>query len=98
VLEHVPGKNHTAADTLSRPPGCNEGKDDNRDIQMLSESAFIRVMNKDSSGSLENLHHKKCKFFILNYMVRYCSPLSPSPPCFQPTMYRKNPTSHLGNV
>jgi hypothetical protein len=54
VLEHVPGKNHTAADALLRPPGCDEGKDDNQDIRMLSEDAFVRVMDEDSPGSLEN--------------------------------------------
>jgi hypothetical protein len=54
VLEHVPGKNHTAVNTLSRPPGCDEGKDDNRDVQMLPEEAFICVLDEDLPGSLEN--------------------------------------------
>jgi hypothetical protein len=54
MLEHVPGKNHTAADALSCPLGCDEGKEDNRDVQMLPENAFICVMDEDSPGSLEN--------------------------------------------
>jgi hypothetical protein len=54
VLEHVPGKNHMVADALSRPPGCDEGKDNNRDIRMLPENAFIRVMDEDLPGSLKN--------------------------------------------
>ena len=29
LLEHVPGKTHTAADALSQPPGSDEGKKDN---------------------------------------------------------------------
>ena len=29
ILKHIPGKTHMAADTLSRPPGTDEGKEDN---------------------------------------------------------------------
>jgi hypothetical protein len=42
-----------AADALSRPSGEDQGKDDNEAMVMIPESAFIRVMDKDSPGSLE---------------------------------------------
>ena len=54
VLKHVPGKTHTAADTLSRPPSADEGKEDNQDMTMIPEHAFIRVFNTSSPGSLEH--------------------------------------------
>jgi RNase H-like domain found in reverse transcriptase/Integrase zinc binding domain/Chromo (CHRromatin Organisation MOdifier) domain len=68
TLHHVPGKNHTAADTLSRPPGADTGKDDNQRMTMLPEPIFIRVFDADSDGSLEhtitliqNAHHALMK-------------------------------------
>ena len=54
ILEHVPGKTHTAADAQSRPPGADKGKEDNQDMTMISEHAFIRVFNADLPGSLEH--------------------------------------------
>ena len=54
VLEHVPRKTHTAANTLSRPPSADEGKEDNQDMTMIPEHTFIRVFNADSPGSLEH--------------------------------------------
>src|SRR5487761_659493 len=51
---HTPGKVHMAADALSRPPGVDEGKDDNQEITMIPESAFIRVTDGDSPGSIEH--------------------------------------------
>jgi hypothetical protein len=53
TLEHIPGKHHTVVDALSHPPECDEGKDDNQDIQMIPKDAFICVMDEDSPGSLE---------------------------------------------
>src|ERR1700682_5918576 len=53
-IEHVPGRLHTAADALSRPPGTDQGKDDNLDISLLPEATFIRLLNEDSDDSLEN--------------------------------------------
>jgi len=53
MLEHVPGKTHTAADALSQPPGSDEGKQDNQQITILSEATFIRLANADSDNSLE---------------------------------------------
>src|SRR5487761_1621110 len=52
-LQHTPGSSHTAADALSRPPGADEGKEDNQEITMLPESTFVRIMDEDSPGTLE---------------------------------------------
>ena len=52
-IEHVLGKLHMAADALSRPSEEDQGKDDNEAMIMIPESAFIRVIDKDSPGSLE---------------------------------------------
>jgi RNase H-like domain found in reverse transcriptase len=54
-LQHVPGKLHTAADTLSRPPGANEGKDNNQQMTMIPEAAFIRLVGPNSDGSIEHM-------------------------------------------
>jgi RNase H-like domain found in reverse transcriptase/Reverse transcriptase (RNA-dependent DNA polymerase)/Integrase zinc binding domain/Chromo (CHRromatin Organisation MOdifier) domain len=54
TLHHVPGKNHTAADALSRPPGADMGKNDNQQMVLLPEPIFIRVFDADSEGSLEH--------------------------------------------
>ena len=54
VLEHVPGKTHTTANALSRPPSADEGKEDNQDMTMIPEHAFIRVFDTDSPRLLEH--------------------------------------------
>src|SRR5579863_4917351 len=54
VLQHTPGRLHTAADALSRPFGSDEGKDDNQEVTMIPEAAFVRVLDEDSPNSLEN--------------------------------------------
>ena len=41
VIKHVPGKIHTAPDMLLRPPGVDQGKQDNADIVLLPPSMFI---------------------------------------------------------
>ena len=41
VIKHVPGKIHTAPDMLSRPPGVDQGKQDNMDIILLPPSMFV---------------------------------------------------------
>ena len=41
VIKHVPGKIHTAPNMLSRPPGVDQGKQDNMDIVLLPPSLFI---------------------------------------------------------
>ena len=45
VIKHVPGKIHTVPDMLSRPPGANQGKQDNTDIILLPPSLFIVTAN-----------------------------------------------------
>jgi hypothetical protein len=54
TLHHVPGKNHTAADALSRPSGTDTGKNDNQQMVMLPEPLFIHVADEDSPGSVEH--------------------------------------------
>jgi RNase H-like domain found in reverse transcriptase/Integrase zinc binding domain len=54
TLHHVPGKNHTATDALSRPPGTNTGKDDNQQMVMLPKPIFVHIADADSDGSLEH--------------------------------------------
>jgi Integrase zinc binding domain len=43
-----------AADALSRPIGADEGKDDNQQMAMIPEAAFIRLAGPDSEGSIEH--------------------------------------------
>ena len=43
VIKHVPGKIHTALDMLSRPPGTDQGKQDNTDIVLLPPSMFVAM-------------------------------------------------------
>jgi hypothetical protein len=40
TIQHIPSKLHTAADSLSRPPGTDLGKDDNQNVQMLPNKVF----------------------------------------------------------
>jgi hypothetical protein len=53
-IEHVPGKDHQAADALSRPPGADEGKDDNQNITMLPQDTFIQVLEAGDTGTIED--------------------------------------------
>jgi hypothetical protein len=55
TLQHVPGKLHTAADALLRPSGANEGKNDNQQMTMIPEAAFIRLVGPDSEGSIKHM-------------------------------------------
>jgi RNase H-like domain found in reverse transcriptase/Reverse transcriptase (RNA-dependent DNA polymerase)/Integrase zinc binding domain/Chromo (CHRromatin Organisation MOdifier) domain len=85
TLHHIPGKNHTAADALSRPPGADTGKDDNQQMVMLPEPIFIRVFDADSDGSLEhtittlqNAHHALMKEWENTFPIeRVDTPHSP---------------------
>jgi Integrase zinc binding domain/Chromo (CHRromatin Organisation MOdifier) domain/RNase H-like domain found in reverse transcriptase len=54
TLHYVAGKNHTAADALSRPPGSDMGKNDNQQMVMLPKPLFIRAANEDSPASIEH--------------------------------------------
>jgi RNase H-like domain found in reverse transcriptase/Integrase zinc binding domain/Reverse transcriptase (RNA-dependent DNA polymerase) len=53
-LQHIPGKLHTAANTLSQPPGADKGKHNNQQMTMIPEAAFIRLVGPDSDGSIEH--------------------------------------------
>jgi RNase H-like domain found in reverse transcriptase/Integrase zinc binding domain len=53
-LQHIPGKLHTAADALSRPSGADEGKDDNQQMTIIPEAAFIRLAGPNSDGSIKH--------------------------------------------
>ena len=45
VIKHVPGKIHMAHNMLSRPPGVDQGKQDNADIVLLPPSMFVATAN-----------------------------------------------------
>ena len=45
VIKHVPGKIHTTPDMLSRPPGVDQGKQDNTDIMLLPPAMFVVTTN-----------------------------------------------------
>ena len=47
TIKHVPGKLHTAADMLSRPPTEDKGEQDNSDLTLLPEEMFIRQTNPE---------------------------------------------------
>jgi RNase H-like domain found in reverse transcriptase/Integrase zinc binding domain len=53
-LQHIPGKLHTTADALSQPMGADKGKDDNQQMTMIPEAAFIRLAGPNSDGSIEH--------------------------------------------
>jgi RNase H-like domain found in reverse transcriptase/Integrase zinc binding domain len=53
-LHYIPGKLHTAANALSWPPGADKGKDDNQQMTMIPEAAFIRLVGPDSNGTIEH--------------------------------------------
>ena len=60
---HVQGKTNTPADALSRPNGADITEDD-RELALIPESAFLNVFDADSDGSLEQhivdaQHHHK---------------------------------------
>jgi hypothetical protein len=44
-----------AADTLSRPPGADEGKDDNQQMTMIPEAAFMRLAGPNSDGLIKHM-------------------------------------------
>jgi hypothetical protein len=61
TIEHTAGKEHTAADALSRPEGVDKGEQDNRDIIMLPTDVFVNkittIMNKETRHSILQLYH-----------------------------------------
>jgi hypothetical protein len=52
-IQHIPGKANVPADFLSRPPGADQGKDDNQGITILPDEKFINMMTLDTSPSAE---------------------------------------------
>ena len=44
VIKHILEKIHMAPDMLSRPPGADQGKQDNTDIILLPPSMFVAIM------------------------------------------------------
>ena len=52
-IVYVAGRTHTAANALSRPPGVDQGKQDNQEVVMIPEGTFIRVANEYSTNSIK---------------------------------------------
>jgi hypothetical protein len=46
VLTHIPGKQNSKADILSRRPGTETGQDDNDNTILLPESLFISAITQ----------------------------------------------------
>ena len=53
-IVHVPGSTHAVADALSRPPGVDQGKEDNQDITMIPDTTFIQLANMDAAYGLQD--------------------------------------------
>ena len=53
-IVHVPGNTHAAADALSRPPGVDQGKEDNQDVTIIPNTSFIRLANMDAAYGLQD--------------------------------------------
>ena len=45
-VQHIPGKANVSADALSRPPGINQGKDDNHRVTVLLPEKFVSAAAK----------------------------------------------------
>ena len=52
-IVHVVGRTHAAADALSRPPGVDQGKEDNQEVVLIPKGAFVRAMDSRSTESQE---------------------------------------------
>jgi hypothetical protein len=55
VTKYVPGKIHTALDMLSRPPGIDQGLEDNADIMLLPSSMFISTITPEMATLKEKV-------------------------------------------
>jgi hypothetical protein len=59
VIQHIPGKLHTAANMLSRPPIEDKGEGNNNNLMLLPEEMFIRLQtSKDADPVDEALKRK----------------------------------------
>ena len=45
-IQHVPGKTNIPPDALSRPPGIDQGKDDNHGVMVLPPKKFVNIVAK----------------------------------------------------
>ena len=43
LIQHIPGKENIPADALSRPPGVDQGKDDNQGVAVIPSEKFIAM-------------------------------------------------------
>ena len=53
LIQHIPGKENIPADTLSRPPGVNQGKDDNQGIAVIPSEKFIAATQLEGTPLTE---------------------------------------------
>ena len=58
MIKHVPGKLHTVADMLSRPPTEDKGEQDNNDLTLLPEEMFIRQTDPESDQEPHDLEQE----------------------------------------
>jgi len=63
-IQHIPGKTNIPADTLSRPPGADQGQDDNQNIIVIPPEKFTKIattmtpeVTKETKRSLMTLVH-----------------------------------------
>ena len=55
TIKHVPGKLHTVADMLSRPPTEDKGEQDNNDLTLLPKEIFIHQTDPEPDQELLDL-------------------------------------------
>ena len=55
TLKHIAGKVNAAVDALSRPPGAEQGKEDNQEITMLDPKMFVRFLQPGDPGTTEDV-------------------------------------------
>ncbi len=52
-IRHVPGKLNGRADALSRRPGYDQGENDNRNVTVLPDHVFVRVIRAEQAPPLQ---------------------------------------------